>query len=324
MIKDKGNIIILAGDPNSINSEILYKSWKKLDDNLKKKIYVIASVRLLNDQFKKLNYRIKINDIEQNNKNLSKNSINVIDIDIKFNNSFNIKEEEASKYVIKSLELGHKLARSNNVIGLINCPISKHLLKRKNFGVTEFLSKKNKLKKNSEVMLITNNNFSVSPITTHLELKNVSKKIKKNIIILKIQTIQKNYFKIFKRKPKIGILGLNPHNAELNNKSEEVKQIIPAINMLKKKGINIKGPLVADTVFIQDYKRFDIIVGMYHDQVLAPFKSIFKFDAINLTMGLNYLRVSPDHGVAKDIIEKNRANPLSLLKCIKFIKKFGK
>ena len=75
MIKDKGNIIILAGDPNSINSEILYKSWKKLDDNLKKKIYVIASVRLLNDQFKKLNYRIKINDIEQNNKNLSKKNV---------------------------------------------------------------------------------------------------------------------------------------------------------------------------------------------------------------------------------------------------------
>ena len=91
---------------------------------------------------------------------------------------------------------------------------------------------------------------------------------------------------------------------------------------MKKLKINAKGPLVADTIFIKDYKNFDVIIGMYHDQVLAPFKSIFKFDAINITLGLKYLRVSPDHGVAADLIGKNKANSDSLFECINFISKY--
>ena len=126
-----------------------------------------------------------------------------------------------------------------------------------------------------------------------------------------------------KRKPKIGVLGLNPHNAELRSDSKELKEIIPSIKKLKKLKIKINGPLVSDTVFIKDYKKYDAIVGMYHDQVLSPFKSIYKFDAINITLGLNYLRVSPDHGVATDLIKKNKANPSSLIECFNFMNKFN-
>ena len=172
--------------------------------------------------------------------------------------------------------------------------------------------------------MIKGKNFSVCPITTHLDLKNVSKKIKKKVIINKIKVIQKSFYKMFKKKPIIGVLGLNPHNAEFRSNSEEVKEIIPAINKLKKNGFNINGPFVSDTIFIKNYKYFDVIVGMYHDQVLAPFKSIYKFNAINLTLGLKYLRVSPDHGVANELINKKKANPRSLIECIKFINKFGK
>ena len=85
----------------------------------------------------------------------------------------------------------------------------------------------------------------------------------------------------------------------------------------------INGPYAADTIFINSYKKFDVIVGMYHDQVLAPFKRLYKCNAINLTLGLNYLRVSPDHGVATDMIGKNKSNPLSLVECIKFMNRHG-
>ena len=114
-------------------------------------------------------------------------------------------------------------------------------------------------------------------------------------------------------------MGLNPHNGELLKNSEEVLKITPAIKLLKKKGLNISGPLVADTVFINDYKKYDVLVGMYHDQVLAPFKAMFHFNAINITLGLGYIRVSPDHGPAFDLIKKNKANCSSLLECIKFL-----
>ena len=102
-------------------------------------------------------------------------------------------------------------------------------------------------------------------------------------------------------------------------KNQKKKIIIPAINKLKRKGININGPLVSDTVFIKDYKKYDVIIGMFHDQVITPFKTLFKFDAVNITLGLKYLRMSPDHGTAINLIKKNKANPTSLIKCLEFL-----
>ena len=281
-------IIIVAGDPNSINSEIIYKAFKKIDNKTKKRLYLIGSFDLICKQFK---------------------------------NPFKINFKTSSKYVLKSLNLAHSLAERKKVKGIINCPIDKNLLKvSKKIGVTEFLASKCKIKNSTEVMLIHNKRFSVVPLTTHLDIKNIAKKITSKLIVRKLKSLNKEFKKIFKIKPKIGVLGLNPHNSELKRKSEEVKIIIPAISKLKKFGLNIYGPLVADTLFVNNYKKYDVVVGMYHDQVLTPFKTLFHFDAINITLGLGYLRVSPDHGPAIDLIGKNKANYLSLIECIKFIK----
>ena len=117
-------------------------------------------------------------------------------------------------------------------------------------------------------------------------------------------------------------MGLNPHNDEMRNKSEE-KIILPAIKYLKKK-VLVYGPISPDTAFLNYKKRgFNVLMGMYHDQVLTPFKAIFKFNAINITAGLPFIRISPDHGVGKDIIRKNKANPESLIECIKFFKEIN-
>ena len=316
-------IILIGGDPNSINSEIIFKSWRKISNTLKKKIYLVSNYNLIKDQSKKLKFSIKVCKVKSLEDKNNSDSLKIIDINLKYSRPFNVPIKEASKFVKKSLIIGHHLALNKNVLGLINCPIDKTLLRRNNMGVTEFLASKCNIKNNSEVMLIWNKKFSVSPITTHIDLKDVSKNLKSKIILNKINTINDSFKRIFKKKPKIGILGLNPHNAEMKKNSEEKKLIIPSILRMRKKGINLKGPLVSDTLFINDFKNYDVIVGMYHDQVLTPFKTIFKFDAINITLGLNYLRVSPDHGVAKDLILKNKANPKSLIECIKFINKFG-
>ena len=318
----KYKIIVVAGDPNSINSEIIYKTWKKLNQITKKKIYLIANYNLISQQFRKLKFKVKLiktNDLS-NNSNLD--SLKIIDVPLKFNNSFNVSKKESSKYVFKSLDLAHKLSLNKKIAGFINCPINKKLIsKNGKIGITEYLASKCKIKDSSEVMLIHNKKLSVVPITTHLDIKDVSKKISTKIIEKKINTLNKYYKKIFKKKPKIGILGLNPHNAELRKNSEEIKIINPAIRKLKQNGINISNLLVADTIFINNYKNFDVIAGMYHDQVLSPFKTLFKFDAINITLGLSYTRLSPDHGPAYDLIGKNKSNFLSLYRCIKFFNK---
>ena len=316
-------IIIVSGDPNSINSEIIFKSWKKISQNIQKKIFVVGSYNLLHRQFKKMNYPIRLKNVKNLNEVSKKKELKIIDVNLNFDDPFNVKQKTVSTYIKKCLNLAHRLSVSKKTAGLINCAINKKLLPKKNIGVTELLADKCKIKKDTEVMMIKSKNLSVCPITTHLNLKDVSKNISSNKIIAKVHTIQNCYKRFYKKKPKIGIMGLNPHNAELRDKSEEVNQIIPAIKKLKKLGFNVNGPLVADTLFVKDYKNFNVIVGMYHDQILTPFKSIYKFNAINVTLGLKYLRVSPDHGVGKDIIKKNVADYSSLLDCIKFINKFG-
>lgn len=320
----KKKIILISGDPNSINSEIIFKSWKRLNSSIRKQIFLISNYELLRSQFKKLKYPMKLVKIKNIDEEISSGLLKILDINLKFKNPFKVNLKSSSEFVTKSLSYGHQLALRNDVKGLINCPIDKKLLKNKFIGVTEYLASKCKIKKNSEVMLIFNNKLSVSPITTHINIKQISRKLSKKIIVDKILIIDEWFKKIFSKKPKFGILGLNPHNAELFRGSEEKEIIIPSIIKLKSLGLNIQGPLVGDTLFIKDFKNYDVVVGMYHDQVLIPFKTLFKFDAINTTLGLQYLRTSPDHGTATNLIGKKKADANSLINCIYFVNKFGK
>ena len=315
-------ILIISGDPNSINSEIIYKTFKNLNTITRKKIYVISNFNLLNKQFKKLKYKIELTEVKSINDSSSSVKLKIINVPLNFKNPFKVTYLNASKFVINCLTIAHRIAINKNLKGIINCPIDKRLIvKTQKIGVTEFFASICNIKKDSEVMMIYNKKLSVVPITTHIKIKDISKKITYNLIKKKLITLNECYKKLFNKKPKIGVLGLNPHNAEYSKESEEVLQIIPSITKLRKKGLNIFGPLVSDTLFMEKYKKFNVIVGMYHDQVLSPFKSLFHFNAINITLGLNYIRVSPDHGPGIDIADKKKANFLSLLQCVKFISK---
>ncbi len=311
---------IILGEPNSINSEILAKS-KAYKNN----VIIISSYRLLKSQLKILKIKRRLNKINNiNDIENFKKSLNVLDVPLKFKNAFSVNPNESSKYVKICLDKAHKLCLEKKIKGVINCAISKKkLFKNKNYGVTEFLAKKNNIK-NSEVMIIYNKELSVVPITTHVRVKEVSKLLKKDFLKKKIKTLHQFYLKYFKKKPRIAVLGLNPHNLEYKKNSEEIRIIIPVINSLKTK-YRINGPYPSDTIFLKDnLKKFDVIVGMYHDQVLTPFKTLYGFDAVNMTFGLPYIRMSPDHGVAEDKKKLNISNPLSLNRCIELMSKLIK
>ena len=205
---------------------------------------------------------------------------------------------------------------------MINGPISKtHFLKKKHLGITEYLTYKIGIRK-KPTMLIYNPKFSVCPVTTHLPINKVSKNLTRKKIINDVLNIDNFYKKTLKKKPKFAILGLNPHCESLEKVSEETKIIKPSIKILNNKKINIKGPFSADTFFSKkNLTNYDVAIGMYHDQVLAPMKTIFTFDAINLTLGLPFIRVSPDHGTNNAMIGKNKSNPQSLISSINFFKK---
>ena len=169
-------------------------------------------------------------------------------------------------------------------------------------------------------MIIFNKKLSVSPVFTHEPLKYVVKKINKFKIINKIKTIDKFWKSNFKKRAKIAITGLNPHCESIDKFNEDKKIILPAVKSLKKSKINIEGPLSADTIFTErNRKKYNLIVGMYHDQVLTPIKTLFEYDAINLTAGLPFVRVSPDHGPNEKMIGKRKSSSKSLLNCIRFL-----
>ena len=309
-------IAIVAGDPNSINSEIISKAWKKNKNN---NFFLIGNYMLLKKQIHKIGIKISLNKIDTLDQIQYSKKLSVLNVPLKFKSVFKVNILNIRGYVLKCLNIAHKLALKKKIKGFINAPINKKIFNKKYLGVTEYLASINNIK-NKEVMMIYNKKLSVVPLTTHLGIKYITNKIKYNLIKTKILTLNNSYIKLFKKKPKIALLGLNPHNSENNLNSIENKIIRPAVVKLKKLGINIKGPYPADTIFnIQKKLGINIIVGMYHDQVLAPFKALYKYDAINVTLGLNYIRVSPDHGIASDIISLNKANPQSLMSAMNFL-----
>ena len=315
------SIAIIAGEPNSISSEIIFKSWKLRNQFIHKPFFVIGSIKLLNLQKKKLKYKIKLKKIDDRFKinDLKGGELPVYDIEYIQKKPFEKISNKSNKYIFKCFDAATKFVKDKKILGFINCPISKeHLFKNKYQGITEFLSKKTG-EIGNEVMLIYNKKLSTSPVTTHIPLSQVNKKISQYKIVKKVKIVNNFYKKIFNKKPNFAILGLNPHNFSLSKKSEEKEIINKAIKTLIKLKIKVTGPVASDSSFMIFKKyKFDVIIGMYHDQVLTPFKALYNFEAINITLGLPYIRISPDHGVAENITGKKIANPGSLIESIKF------
>ena len=314
-------IAIIAGEPNSINSEIIVKAWKKIKN--KKNLFIIGNFSLITKQIEDIGLKIPVKKINKIGEVDSLNKLCILDVDLKFKSSFNVNIKATKKYVFKCFDIAHNLAVRKKIIAFINTSVDKKIFDGKYLGVTEYLASKNNIK-DKEVMMIYNKKLSVVPLTTHLDIKDVTKKIKKDLIIKKILTLNNSYRKLFKQKPRLAVLGLNPHNSENRSNSIEKKIIFPAIQELKRLHLDVSGPYPADTIFGNRKKlNYNILIGMYHDQVLAPFKALFGYDAINITLGLKYLRISPDHGVARDIIGFNKANPQSLISAITFVNKIN-
>ena len=313
-------IIIIAGEPFSIFSEIFFKSLKKF--NSKNPIVLIGSYDLFKTQIKVLKYKFKFNLIDKNFriKDLKfKKIINIIDVNFKFSNCFSKISNASKNYIKNSFNIGLDISKNKDIAGIINGPISKKdFLNYKYNGITEYLSKKTNSK--NVAMLIYSKSFSVSPLTTHISLKKVSKKINHNKIINNTILIKKFFKKYLKIDPRIFITGLNPHCESEEKSNEETKIIVPAINKLKKKFKKIDGPFSTDSLFMKNnLSKFDVVLGMYHDQVLTPAKALNNFDAINITLGLPFIRISPDHGPNNQMLGKNISNYKSLLAAIKFL-----
>ena len=304
-------ILIVPGEKKSIFFEIFFKSLKLKSDL--SPLILICNKENLDTEIKRFKFnkhiqQIKLNDIYS--KKFLKKKIYLI----------NVRNKDSSLYVQNCFKVAFKLIKKGLTNKMINGPINKSkTLNKKFLGVTEFVAKN--FNQNKFAMLIYNKKLSVCPVTTHLPLKLVAKKITKRKIKDKIIIVDEFYKKFLKFKPRIAVIGLNPHCESVLKFNEDIKIIKPVIKYLKNK-INVKGPFPADTIFLKNNrKKFDVIIGMYHDQVLTPIKTIFEYDAINITIGLPFLRVTPDHGPNEKMAGKNMSNPMSLIRSLEFLNK---
>ncbi len=211
-----------------------------------------------------------------------------------------------------SLEAAADEAAAGNAGAIVTAPLNKtsmRLLLPGFSGHTEFLAEKGKARRFA--MMFVGPRLKVTLCTIHVPLKKVSSLIRKNLVLEKIELT--DFFmkkQMGVRKPRIAVCALNPHGKETG--TEDEKEIRPAVAAARKKGIAAEGPLSADQLFFDAYEgRYDAVVSMYHDQALAPFKMIAFRDGVNVTLGLPFIRTSPDHGTAFDIACTGQADPAS-------------
>ena len=277
---------ITMGDPSGIGPEVIQKAFKL------GKVKGLADFILIGDQ------------------HLAKGlPVNIIDICYK----------TAGEGSLQFLECGVDMIKGGVIDALVTAPLSKESVSRykKNFcGHTEFLAEAFNVKRFD--MMFISPEVRLSLVTRHVPLKDVSRMITKKAVLSSIELMHETLKKRFGiARPKIAVLGLNPHAGENGLLGHEDKeQIVPAVRLANQKGIHATGPLPADTFFCHR-TGFDGIVAMYHDQGLAPVKGMYAKSLVNFTAGLPFVRTSPVHGTAFDIAGKNLADPSSMIASIK-------
>ena len=319
-------IAITLGDPGGIGPDICVLMAERY---IKKNYIVITDPQLLIDSAKKLNKKVYVNllndidDIPKSGNCL----INVLPIKLNKKNKPGYMNPSNASFVINTIKTAAKGCLNHNFHSMVTGPISKSILNRGGFkisGHTELLAK---LCKSKSIMMLMNDKLKVTLQTIHIPLNKVSKEITKKNILEKIKIINHDLINKFGLiEPRILVCGLNPHAGEEGILgSEEINIIKPAIEALKKQGVNIDGPVPADTAFISKYiSKYDVIHTMYHDQGLPVIKYDDFSKTTNVTLGLPIIRVSVDHGTATDLVGTGNVDISSFIQALKVARDISK
>lgn len=312
---------ISIGDINGIGPEVVIKALSDVRILQDCSVVIYASTRVLSFHRKTLkNIDFQYQSIKDASQ-IDPKKINVIncwDEDAKI--ELGQKTESGGKYAFLSLEAATADLAANKIDVLVTAPISKETIQRAGFkfpGHTEYLADMSGVKE--ALMMMVSDNLRVALATTHISLKEVADVLTKELIVDKIQALNASLKKDFKIiRPRIAVLGLNPHAGEKGALGAEESEIInPAIQTAKQDGIIVNGPFPADGFFGSSaLGQYDAILAMYHDQGLAPFKALAFESGVNFTAGLPIVRTSPDHGTAFDIAGQDKASEFSMRNAI--------
>jgi len=318
---EKPVIGITTGDLNGIGLEIIIKTFSDTRMTELCTPVIFASNKVIN-------YYRRISEDFPFNFNSTKD---LTKLNAKQVNIFNCWEEEvplapgtlteaAGKYAIRSLMVATQCLKDGQLDAIVTAPIHKGNTNIPDFpytGHTPFL--KEKFGTKDVLMLLYHNDLRVGLVTEHLPIAKVAAAVTKELILSKLGILRETLIKDFGiDKPRIAVLGLNPHAGDEGQIGTEEQTIIkPAIEVMQQQGHIVYGPFAADSFFARgSYKEFDAVLAMYHDQGLAPFKTLAEGEGVNYTAGMPVIRTSPDHGTAFDIAGKNLADPNSFREAV--------
>lgn len=318
--KNNRPIGITPGDPAGVGPDVLLDYASR---NGSAQIVAYADPELLQTRSKLLGYPIKIEEIrDPKNLQQSKNdTLFVHPVNLESTARPGVPNPKNSAYVLRCLDNAISHALKGEIRAVVTGPINKMLVNKSgiNFtGHTEYIAAKLNIK--DPVMMLAQGELKVVIMTTHIPLASVPKFITKERLETVIRITEKELRNKFKIKtPRIAICGLNPHAGEDGHVGTEESSVIkPVIDQMKVLGFKIDGPIPADTVFaLENYKKYDVVIAMYHDQGLAPFKALAFGEAVNITLGLPIVRTSVDHGTAFDKAATGMARSTSLEAAIK-------
>ena len=316
-------LVVSIGDPSGVGPDILLSSFANNRVDLPENILVLADPDQLRVRTKELELAIEITEYDAHSSDtISPNQLAVVPLANKMTGKAGISNTADAAGTLEAIERGVEMVMKGKASGLVTCPINKKVLQDAGFshpGHTEFLAELAELHTGNAhfpVMMIAGPELRVIPVTIHIPLLDIPKALTKEIIIETAEIAAHGLNQQFGiSSPRLAVSGLNPHAGERGNMGhEDIEIIMPAIEALKNSGIDAFGPLPADTMFHAAARQnYDVAICMYHDQALIPAKAIGFDDSVNVTLGLPFIRTSPDHGTAYDIAGTGKANPSSFI-----------
>jgi 4-hydroxythreonine-4-phosphate dehydrogenase len=321
-------LAITMGDPGGVGPEIIIKALNSSEVRNHCYPLVIGDAHIMEEALSLLKLPRRLRIIKSPEESMpSAKTIELINTRVIKKFIKNKPTAEGGRACVSYIKKAVELVLNKQVDGIVTAPLSKEALKRAGFtwpGHTEMLADLTNTK--DYAMMLIGEPLRVILVTIHTALKNVPDLITKQRLLNTIRLAKKACDMLGIKNPRIAITGLNPHAGEKGIfGDEEIKKIIPAVKDATKEGIPVSGPYPPDTVFYKAFKgEIDIVVCMYHDQGLIPLKMIAFDKGVNVTVGLPFIRTSPDHGTAYDIAWKGVANPSSMIEAIKVAVKLRK
>ncbi|WP_445503941.1 4-hydroxythreonine-4-phosphate dehydrogenase PdxA [Microvirga sp. G4-2] len=325
-------LLLTQGDPAGIGPELTLRAWLHRDQEALPPFAVLADPAHLERVAKAQGWTVPIVSVDAAQVSSAfPQALPVIPLNVKVSADPGKPDPASALSVIESIEMAVRLVRSGVARALVTNPIAKHVLYSAGFqhpGHTEFLAALAGLDGSTyhPVMMLWSEELAVVPVTVHIPLSNVPSALTTELIVMTGRIVARELRERFGiANPRLALAGLNPHAGENGAMGTEDQAIIaPAIATLRADGIVASGPLPADTMFhARARKSYDAALAMYHDQALIPIKTIAFDEAVNVTLGLPFVRTSPDHGTAFDIAGKGIARPDSLMAAIKLAARLG-